>query len=391
MYKRSSITGSLQTIRGRYYAVINLYEDGKRKRKSIFTGYKTSESKTKANLFLQNVLHDMNVEYQNQLMMQNGDAGIPFIEFMRLWLSTKEHNLSVTTFHSYTCYVEGRMQRYFSEEIKLYQLTAVDIERFYASMYNDNLTSCTVLKYHRLIKQALDYAVKRGFIKKNIMEQVDTPRDSEYMYSYYSVSEVKELLQKTKEDPLHLIIMIAAYYGLRRSEILGLRWESIDFVNNAININHKILKTYGENSSIPKGSDILKTKSAYRSLPLLPIIRDALILKKSERETNRNEYGRQYRKEYLEYIFVNEQGKLLSPEYVTRHFSYVLNKFHMKKIRFHDLRHTCASLLFLNDVPLQKIQLWLGHSTYRTTEKFYIHLDFYSQQTTADAIDRLFT
>ncbi len=89
MYKRNAITGSLQTIRGRYYAVINLYVDGKRKRKSIFTGYKISESKTKANLFLQNVLHDMNVEYQNQLMMQNGAGGIPFIEFMRLWLSTK--------------------------------------------------------------------------------------------------------------------------------------------------------------------------------------------------------------------------------------------------------------------------------------------------------------
>ena len=112
------------------------------------------------------------------------------------------------------------------------------------------------------------------------MKQIDAPRDSEYRYSYYSASEVKELLQKTKEDPLHLIIMVAAYYGLRRSEILGLRWESIDFENNAININHKILTTSGEHSNSPKGSDILKTKSAYRSLPLLPIIRDALLLRK---------------------------------------------------------------------------------------------------------------
>ncbi len=89
------------------------------------------------------------------------------------------------------------------------------------------------------MKQALDYAVKRGFIEQNIMKQIDAPRDSEYRYSYYSASEVKELLQKTKEDPLHLIIMVAAYYGLRHSEILGLRWESIDFENNAININQK--------------------------------------------------------------------------------------------------------------------------------------------------------
>ncbi len=391
MYKRNSITGSLQTIRGRYYAVINLYVDGKRKRKSIFTGYKISESKTKANLFLQNVLHDMNVEYQNQLMMQNGDGGVPFIDFMRLWLSTKEHNLSISTFQAYSCYIEGRMQRYFSQDIKLYQLSVMDVERFYASMYKDKLTSCTVLKYHRLMKQALDYAVKRGFIEQNIMKQIDAPRDSEYTYSYYSASEVKELLQKTKEDPLHLIIMVAAYYGLRRSEILGLRWESIDFENNAININHKILTTSGEHSNSPKGSDILKTKSAYRSLPLLPIIRDALLLRKSENEKDRKYCGRQYSKKYLEYIFVDEHGILISPEYVTRRFPLVLDKLHMKKIRFHDLRHTCASLLFLNEVPLQKIQLWLGHSTYRTTEKFYIHLDFYSHQTTADAIDRLFT
>ena len=166
MYKRNAITGSLQTIRGRYYAVINLYVDGKRKRKSIFTGYKISESKTKANLFLQNVLHDMNVEYQNQLMMQNGAGGIPFIEFMRLWLSTKEHNLSISTFQTYSCYIEGRMQRYFSQDIKLYQLSVMDVERFYASMYKDKLTSCTVLKYHRLMKQALDYAVKRALLSK---------------------------------------------------------------------------------------------------------------------------------------------------------------------------------------------------------------------------------
>lgn len=132
------------------------------------------------------------------------------------------------------------------------------------------------------------------------------------------------LFEKSKDDPLELVILITSFYGLRRSEVLGLKWSSIDFEKNIITIKHKVVQRNAKKNRTMLLKDKTKNKSSYRSLPLLPVIAD--VLKKYE-----------------------------------------------KKI--HDLRHSCASLLLSKGVPMKAIQEWLGHSTYSTTANFYTHLE----------------
>ena len=96
--------------------------------------------------------------------------------------------------------------------------------------------------------------------------------------------------------------------------------------------------------------------------------------------------GRSYNKQYLDYVFVNPQGRLIRPDYITQHFSMLLEKIGMKHIRFHDLRHSCASLLLAKGIPMKAIQEWLGHSNFSTTANLYAHLDVNSKKASADAL-----
>ena len=101
-------------------------------------------------------------------------------------------------------------------------------------------------------------------------------------------------------------------------------------------------------------------------------------------------FKKSYCRDYLDYICVDQTGKLLRPNYVTEHFSWLIEKYDLKKIRFHDLRHTCASLLLSNGISMKQIQIWLGHSTFSTTADIYAHLDYSAQEESANAMGSMF-
>ena len=123
-----------------------------------------------------------------------------------------------------------------------------------------------------------------------------------------------------------------------------------------------------------------------RTLPLVPFMRERLLALKEEQQENRRLCGRSYIKDYLEYVCVNEIGDLIKPHYVTESFPKLLKAKGMRQIRNHDLRHSCASLLLANGVPMKQIQEWLGHSDFSTTANIYAHLDYSSKLTSADAM-----
>ena len=132
--------------------------------------------------------------------------------------------------------------------------------------------------------------------------------------------------------------------------------------------------------------DRTKTKSSYRSLPLVPPFEELLHRLKAKQEQNRKLCGRAYCTKYTDYIYVNEIGELVKPGYLTQRFPYILEKNGLRKIRYHDLRHSCASLLYANGVSLKEIQEWLGHSDISTTSNIYTHLNFTSKVASANAI-----
>lgn len=130
----------------------------------------------------------------------------------------------------------------------------------------------------------------------------------------------------------------------------------------------------------------ISTGANYRSLPLLPTI--ATALKKHKNQINKNKLicGNTYHKNFEDYICVDFKGKLFRPEYITDHFQIILKNNGLRHIRFHDLRHSCASLLLSKGVPMKAIQEWLGHSTYSTTANFYAHLEDNYKSFSADVL-----
>ena len=134
--------------------------------------------------------------------------------------------------------------------------------------------------------------------------------------------------------------------------------------------------------------DSAKTKSSMRTLPLVGSFREYFLEVKKAQELNKKVCGNCYNYKYDGYVFVNELGERMTPNYLTSYFPEYLQKHGLKKIRFHDLRHSCASLLLANGVPLKQIQDWLGHSDFSTTANIYAHLDYTSKISSAQAMEK---
>lgn len=228
------------------------------------------------------------------------------------------------------------------------------------------------------------YAVIDERYKSNLPLIVTTNLTPKQLGSAHDVAHAR--IYSRKGDPIELAVVTAAFYGLRRSEVLGLRWTAIDFEKKTITIKHTIQEAKVDGKYQIVASDRTKTKSSYRMLPLVAPYEEVLLRFKATQAENRRLCGSYYCQDYLDYIFVNEIGEILKPGYLSSHFVSVIKKHEMPRLRFHDLRHSCATLLFAQGVPMKEIQAWLGHSTIGTTANTYTHLDENSKVNSANAI-----
>ncbi len=311
-------------------------------------------------------------------------ANMQVVDYLPEWLKSHKSNISDITYKGYKTMIESSMSPYFKTlgDLKVKDITGDEINDYYLHIREKGLKGTSAQRHHALLHLAFKAAVKRRIIPSNPVEQADRPKAVQYIGEYYNATELKELLDITEDDPIHICILLAAYFGLRRSEVVGLKWSAIDFENNTVSVKHKVLQDGNE----VVGMDVMKTKSSYRTLPLIPQIKEALMKEKEKQEAMKRIMRRSYSKKDEEYICVDALGKLIRPDYVTSHFAVILKQNDLKKIRFHDLRHSCASLLLANKVPMKMIQDWLGHSDMGTTENIYSHIDSESKKDGAKAI-----
>jgi len=282
--------------------------------------------------------------------------------------------------------VKAIIAPYFRKKgILLSNLTAEHINEFYDARLK-YVKAMTVTKYHANISAALKYAVKLGVIPFTIMGKVDRPSPERFVGKFLKQSEAVALFEAVKGHKLELSVIIAAFYGLRRSEVVGLRWESIDFEANTITIEHTVTEAMIDGKKIQIADDTTKSKASYRTLPLVPQFRTKLLAVREEQERNRRLCGKYYNKVEGKYICVDAMGNRIKPNCITSGFPAFLEKNGFKRIRFHDLRHSCASLLLANGVPLKQIQEWLGHSDFAITANTYAHLEFSSKLKSAEAM-----
>ena len=265
--------------------------------------------------------------------------------------------------------------------------TSDTLRKYFPKSYTpQRMQETTVIHRHANIRKCLQYAFQIGLIKSNPADRVERPRKDKYLATIYNQQELEILFKTVKGDPIELGVILAAFYGLRRSEVVGLKWDAIDFEKKTISIKHTVTQVNVDGKNITVQKDRTKTKSSYRTLPLVPPFEELLRRLKQEQLVNQKVCGAAYCKKYLDYIYVNAMGELVKPNFITQHFEIVLKNHGLKKIRFHDLRHSCASLLYANGVSLRDIQEWLGHSDIGTTSNIYTHLDYSSKVSSANAI-----
>ena len=228
--------------------------------------------------------------------------------------------------------------------------------------------------------------MKIDLIDVNPADKVERPKKEKFVGSFYDAEEVNRLFEIAEGTILEIPILLGAFYGLRRSEAIGLKWDAVDFEQNTLTICHTVVQCNIDGKRELIAADTTKTKSSMRTLPLVPFVKERLLIHQKEQVENRRLCGRCYITDYLEYICVNEIGDLIKPSYVTEQFPKLLDKYEMRRIRYHDLRHSCASLLLKNGVQMKEIQDWLGHSDFSTTANTYAHLDYASKLTSADAM-----
>lgn len=264
----------------------------------------------------------------------------------------------------------------------LLDLKPADILDYYNSLYAKGLTGNTVLHYHVLLRKALKEASMRGLIQDDPTDFIPRPKKGQSAADCYSPEECRKLLDALHGDPLELPITLAVLYGLRRSEVLGLRWSAIDFERATITISHSVTSTAVNGKRRMIAKDKLKRKSSFRTLPLMPQVAAML------QNTAIQRYGIQPPPNE-DYICVNGAGQLFAPDYLSEHFKAILAKNNLCRIRFHDLRHSCANLLISARVPLIEVQQWLGHSNLSTTADLYSHLEYAAKEKNARVISQM--
>ena len=273
----------------------------------------------------------------------------------------------------------------------IYNSTALDSTRKFRDFLLSGLTvqrlSDLICLEHQL--SVIEIKPYRERQKRTLYPPKESNRDC-LCGVIYSGEELEQLFKAIQGDPSEFGVIMAAFYGLRRSEIVGLKWDAIDFENKKISIQHTVVTAKVNGTLTEIARDKTKTKSSCRTLPLIPACEQMLNKMKKEQEQNRKVCGKSYCTDYLDYIYVDPMGKRIRPDFLSQHFPDFLVAHQMKRIRFHDLRHSCASLLYANGVSLKEIQEWLGHSDISTTSNIYTHLDFSSKVSSANAIVNIF-
>lgn len=389
MPAKPHFAASVQSKKGRLYAVMQVKKDGTTKPVWRALGLPEGANKTKVNKAFREVVARYEQEFwEEQERGGRPPADIPVYDYLVSYLKRVEPELQKNTIVSYRSMTNGKIRRYFQRrpQLTVGNLKPQDIQDFYQSLFADGVVANTVIHYHALLRRAFQQAFKEERIDANPFDRVGRPKKNKFHGENYTQEELLTLLHLARGDVIYPAILLAGAMGLRRSEALGVRWSRIDWEKRTVLLDTKIVEYRENGKKKVEPVEEMKNKSSRRTLPLPDPVVEMLQVQKEHREVYRKMFQGSYNTQYLDYVCVNQLGELLRPSYVTDHFRELLEKYCLRHIRFHDLRHTFASLLINQDVPLINVSNFLGHSDLSTTANIYAHLDKASKQASAAVI-----
>jgi len=212
-----------------------------------------------------------------------------------------------------------------------------------------------------------------------------------YNAATLNAEQMQYYLEFIQGDIIEIAILLGGFYGMRRSECLGTRESQFDFQHSFFKANHTVTKATIDGKKIYIPSDKLKTDLSNRTYPLIPYIEERVKAKIAENKELRLLCGNSYSREWLGYICVHQLGEIIDPDYITNRHKALLKNAGLPHVRFHDLRHSCVGLMMANEIPMERIRDWVGHSDIRTTANTYGHLEYHSKKQTAEIIGNSLT
>ncbi|NFE74417.1 site-specific integrase [Clostridium botulinum] len=319
-------------------------------------------------------------------------------DYLKIWLEDYvKPNNSENTYIKY----KGTVNKYINPQlglIKLCDLKVINIEQFLSKLKKTKLSSTTIQKHYLVLNGALNKAIKLQMLNDNPCKYVDTPKRSKYKASILTFEELHSIYTnlntKIYEDYIMKLGMdLTIETGLRRGEMCGLQWSDIDFDNKILNVNTALIRVNNDY----KISN-LKTDSSYRKLPLSNEIIKILKSHKSKQNINKIKYGNnfiysnKFGGDSTEYnlIFTWENGRYIIPSNFLQRLKRLCKYCKIEKnIRWHDLRHSNATILLKNKISMKVIQERLGHSLMQTTSDIYAHVTEEMNREATDVISNV--
>ena len=415
------ISYSLQEKDGIYQCVIKYKSNGKWKPFWTTTEITTTRgnqrlaskiAKEIADLFQNMVMENYNKKENQemniadmqklvQLNTTNYDTNIKtkadwdFYEYMKYWLyHIAKSYVAKNTFKGYKRNVENYLKEYFSMEKHkktVKEITADDLEEFYDFLrVEKDLKNATIDHYQDNISSAYKSLLRKKLVKYNPTDLVNPIKVETIEVSTYTKPEILKLFQALEGDTIELPSKFASYYGLRRSEILGLRIEAFDFEKNYFTINHVALEDDDKDAEEKiYFLDKTKSKKGYRTFPIFRGIREDILNKIDRIEKCKEFFGDSYNHKFDGYLFVHDNGNFIAPNYFTKRFNKIIERNDLKKITPHGLRHSIATLLHIEGVDIRDLQDWLGHQSVSSTNR-YTRSDYQKQLETGKAVEKIF-
>lgn len=360
----------IQGKKGFLYIVSShpVIKDGikKSEKKWISTGLSDTPENVKKAIEIRRTLLNRNVMYIT-------DRNITFPDYIDIILRNKKREVSDTTYSAY-CQRANHIKHFF-KKVKVKEIDETLVEAFLDDLFiSHHLQQRTVKDIKVFLGLVLEEASKEGLISYNPSKNVIINKNLAVEYSkekntddeFFSYEEAQLFLSVAKDHPLYELFYVSLFFGLRREEVLGLRWSAINFKDKTMRINHTVTKGTKINRS-----NSTKTESSNREYPLNDEQIEMFTNLKKKDDDSRRLLG----KEYVDndYIFKHLDGSPFYPDYPTKAFGKLIKKHPElpQEITLHGLRSSCVSILIHQGLDVKSIQKWVGHADIDTTLRIY--------------------
>lgn len=294
------------------------------------------------------------------------DENMLLCDYIKDWIEHDKPFISITTYDHYKAQNQKHIYPYFKEKhMRLKNVRPRDIETYMQVKMSEGLSANTVIKHCAVIQAALQDAVHNGYITTNPAKIARKPHREKPKHTFYNADELRNVWEAVQGTDLELPVFFAIFYGMRRSEVVGLKWSDIDFNEQNMYLRHTAVLSYdGKNTKIVI-QDRMKTERSIDVYPLSNTVVAYLLKKQQEQHPKRD---------VEDFVCISSKGELINPDYLTKAFPKLMKKSGLPHVNFHGLRHSCLSLLVKNNVQMKAVQDYARHANFSVTADIYTHL-----------------